>query len=830
MRVISSLAFVGWLAQTPLLAADTPPAALMPGVSEVQWAGPLAVPHPGVIVLSDQASPAEHEAAKLLAKYVERRFARRWSIVAPDELPSGAPLRVYLGRLDTFFTLDRLCKEQSLSVPEHPEGYALKVWMQNGATTAVVAGRTGRAVIYGQDTLFQLLTRQADKPMIQGATIRDWPTIPLRGRPHPHYQYFLKPENFDCMMSSRINFIDLRDGIYAFEPGAKLNREEIGRIVRAARDRELRVYAAVNCGVSAEQQDAVISLFKEFIALGADGLWASFDDKGAGGDPEKMVARVIALGREHGITGDAIAITPPKGDYQTIMTPFNRAVAGVRGMEQAVWYWTSVPCAEDLADGKAIGLQVKPSWWHNWPRVPHASFRAASDHAYMPVFRLADGWNHPNDQELREMGDYVHAVMPWDGWAAQQHYLVPTVGWWSWRPEQYDFQAVRRRIYDMVFGPQQVETAAAFDDGLKTIRNRFRFWSTQTQYAANCPPRLKSLEDRAATEADLNALQARLAAFRQAAMPATLLEQETLEKEYLTPLARELGTGLAATHAPYPEYWWPSHQDAALKAIYDGDTARADELIAAARDRVLNEVSQVRQMLPYVSSINAYAQWWRKRADAKAADWQTLIEKRQAELRERVAEYSKTVAPISQMLSGLGDPPVQVGTGVWERHNHVRATVLPEPRETYWGDWIGGLCEHEGTQVAVFALDKHLPVNAGVYSELPVSIPITGRRDRLGLVVYLADANKESFGLGRAKWRWSGYRSIKLLWGERELWKADLGIPRLTGEWFVVPLPELPADLGTLPLRLRVEDYYSAKNNLEIVYVGPIRLLEFDRD
>ena len=62
------------------------------------------------------------------------------------------------------------------------------------------------------------------------------------------------------------------------------------------------------------------------------------------------------------------------------------------------------------------------------------------------------------------------------------------------------------------------------------------------------------------------------------------------------------------------------------------------------------------------------------------------------------------------------------------------------------------------------------------------------------------------------------------------MWRADLGIPRLLGEWFVVPLPPLADDVKTLSLRLRVEDYWSAKNNQEIVYVGPIRLLELDRD
>jgi hypothetical protein len=41
------------------------------------------------------------------------------------------------------------------------------------------------------------------------------------------------------------------------------------------------------------------------------------------------------------------------------------------------------------------------------------------------------------------------------------------------RPERHDFQALRRRIYDTVFGPEQMEIAAAFDDSLEAIRGRY---------------------------------------------------------------------------------------------------------------------------------------------------------------------------------------------------------------------------------------------------------------------------------------------------------------------------------------------------------------------
>ncbi|HSW44999.1 MAG TPA: glycoside hydrolase family 20 zincin-like fold domain-containing protein, partial [Phycisphaerae bacterium] len=663
MRVFCSIVLTGWLTAGALAAADAPPVNLVPGVSEVHWGESIVVAGGGAIVLSEQAGPPERSAARLLSLYVQRRFGQQWPTRTAKDVPADARLRVYLGQRRTFPELDRLCKEQQISVPEQEDGYALKVWGDGETITAVVAGMNGRGVIYGQDTLFQLFGKQSDKLTVRAASIRDWPTIPLRGRPHPHYQYFLKSENFDCIMTSRINFIDLRDGIYAFEPGAKLDREALGRIIRDARDHGLRIYAAVNCGIPTEQQDAAIATFKEFLDLGADALWASFDDRGAGGAPGEMMRRILALGRDHNIAGDAIAVTPPKGDYQTVKTRFNREVMAVPGMEQAVWYFTSVPCAEDVADGEEIGLRIRPSWWHNWPRLPHPSLHSDSG-SYVPFLNLSDGWNRPNDRELREMGRYVHAVMPWDGWQTQQHYLVPSIGWWSWRPEQYDFQSVRRRAYDMVFGPAQVETAAAFDDALSEIQDRFQFWSTHTDYAPQCPPRLRSLDDRGRTQADLQELQAKATALRQAAVSASVLDRDLLAREYLDAMAREVRTGLAATQAPYPEYWWQEHQDAVMNAIYDGDRARADQLIAAVRERVLKEVSQVEELFGTPGITRQYAEWWRNRANANASDWQKLLARRQGELRERIAEYDRTVAPIKEMLSNMDDPPIQVGTGV----------------------------------------------------------------------------------------------------------------------------------------------------------------------
>jgi len=830
MRYICSIMLAACLATNTLFAADVPPVNLMPEVSEVQWGESAAVHGAAAIVLSETANRCERTAARLLTQFIEKRFGQQWLTYTDKDVPSDARLRVFLGQRKSFPALDQLCNAQKISVPAHNDGYALKVWSQGGTITAVVAGTNDRGVIYGQDTLFQLFKGNSDVMTVQAATIRDWPTIPLRGRPYPHYQHFLKPGIMDGVITSRFNFIDLRGGVYAFMPGEKLDRDALSKIISDARDHGLRVYAAVNTGVSLAQQDTVMETFKELVELGCDGLWASFDDKGAGEAPRKMVERIIALGKKHGITGDAIATTPPKGDYQVIKTKFNMEVAAVPGMEQAVWYWTSIPCAADAADGAEIGLRVNPSWWHNWPRFLSSSLHSGGSQGYMPVISLAWGWNRPNDKELTEMGSYVHSIMLWDGWPLRQDAHIPVLGWWSWRPEKHDFQAVRRRIYDRVYGPELVKTAMTHDDITYRLRDRFQYWSTHTDFAPKCPPRLLSLKDRGQALADLDALQGMLAKLRKSAKSTTLIDENLLEQQYLEPMAREIKTGRALTKTPYPEYWYPEHQSKVLQAIYDGDIAKAERLNAGVRDRILDEVAQVEEMIDTPNMTGRYAKWWRKRANATPADFQKLIAKRKAALMERVAIYNKTRVPFNRMLAGWEDPPIQVGTGPWERHNHLLATVLPEPRETYWGDWVGGIVEKEGLRVACFALEKHDPVNANTFVELPVNIPISGQRDRLALLVYLADANKEKFGLGYAKWRWSGYRTIFLKSGEQDLWQADLGIPRIEGEWFVVPLPDLPADLETLPLRLRIEDYFPAKNNLEIVYVGPIHLIELDRD
>ena len=99
------------------------------------------------------------------------------------------------------------------------------------------------------------------------ASIRDWPTVPWRGRPQTRIQNYLRPGDFDCYLDSRINFVDLRSGIYAFEPGEDLDEPLMRRIINECHRLGLVVYGTVNCGVAKMKYPSALKTFTEMLRL-----------------------------------------------------------------------------------------------------------------------------------------------------------------------------------------------------------------------------------------------------------------------------------------------------------------------------------------------------------------------------------------------------------------------------------------------------------------------------------------------------------------------------------------------------------------------------------
>jgi len=199
---------------------------------------------------------------------------------------------------------------------------------------------------------------------------------------------------------------------------------------------------------------------------------------------------------------------------------------------------------------------------------------------------------------------------------------------------------------------------------------------------------------------------------------------------------------------------------------------------------------------------------------------------RRRELDDRVWEYGYYFAKTSTMLADVGNPPMDWGTGRWEWSNTLQTTVLPTEREQFWGMWIGGTSEYYGVPFAAFATSRQGDPSAGEFAELEVRIPVSGQRDALAVMFFASSVSDDLIGGDNVPYRWGGHRFMELRWGDKLLWEMDLGPRRIDGEWFVVPLPEVPADLKELSLRLRVVDRKLAVANQTIAFVSPIRLVQ----
>jgi hypothetical protein len=436
------------------------------------------------------------------------------------------------------------------------------------------------------------------------------------------------------------------------------------------------------------------------------------------------------------------------------------------------------------------------------------------------------GWSAPDYGVLAAGADCLEAVMPWGGNSYAQHYIVPVIDWWGWNPRGHDWNALRRRLFSIVFGAGQVADAMKFDDQLQAMFGLFLYSYKDTEHLPFCPPRLKVAADRKRADALIAELTTLLDGIARNAPGQTLLTEGELKSGYLDRMQGELATHRAAAGLAFPEDWWPEQQRKILDALYAGDPAGADQLAASLRPRVLREVEQIGRSLPSYPHLKDYVNWWQKRASLDAKGWQALLDARRKALDEMVREYGRQIVSTDAMMEGLKSPPLEWGIGRWQVANLPLASATISSNEWYWGDWQAGVHEQKGLRAAVFATDRRTPGDAGEYGELHASVPVSGRRDRLALLVFASAANKDLFSNTPVKYRWAGYRFLELVCQDKTIWETDVGQLPERGQWFLVRLPPLPQEIKDLTLRLRIEDRKLSQNNYTICYVGGIRLLE----
>lgn len=799
------------------------------------------------IVLGAAASRPETYAAETLRDTVQRRFGQTWPIVREDEPLEEFDTLVVLGQNGSCQLLESTAAGWGIdtkpSALRH-DGYAIRMGYgrspagqeagppaarTSSAFLVVIAGNNPRAVIFGQDTLFQLLSAGPNGLALARAAVDDWPDIPWRGKPQTQVSAHLEPGMADAYARARFNFTDLRNGIYAFEPEDVIDEDLVTRAIDECHRRGMIVYASVNCGVDRSRYDAIIEKFERFISLGADGLWVSFDDKGQGELPEELLPRVLALGARHGITGSLIAVCPPKGAYQMVESESTRRMLRVPGMEDALWFFTSIPSEGELAAARRIGMRSRPGWWHNWPRFVGAAcldrcvrpfgllyggLPRKAGAPYLPVPTLAEGWHGPTYEELACAGHTTSAVMQWGGSAWNREYTYPVLGWWAWDPARHDWDQARGRIYDMVFGAARVEAARRFDDSMRGIYDLVTVPGSGHETEPRFPPRLVRLEDRPTAKQLVSKAEEAFDRLRSVTPEESFVGPERLASRFVDPMRAEVDTARAVVELDFPEYWWDDHQRRLLNLIYDGRTDEADLVIREAAPRIASEVEQVTARLTEIGGMDQYAQKWAQRAGRDAAGWLKLLSDRGPALVKRMDDliYFKIGEPRDTYLRGRVTPP----------RARVLAPVEPGQREHFSGAWLGGHYAKSEVDCYVFTYPVGEFAHIGEYGEIDLTLPSTHARPTPAssrLQFYISSWTNDTIGYQKKRDRWAGRNYVELRSGDRTVWERDVVDIAFGGEWITVDVPDHGA------LALRVETRQESDGCGTVVFVGPLRLI-----
>ena len=746
--------------------------------------------------------------------------------------------------------LDRLCGAGRIALSPTspgPDGFVIEVVEDSGRQVVLIGGCNERGVVYGQDAFFDLLRREGNAVAFAIVSVRDWPSIAWRGRPHSVLQQHLAPGAMDAYVRSRLNFTDVRDNprykgspimpprkaSMGFPPGAPIDKPLVKRVIDEAHRRAMFVYGTVSCAVKEGGVDAVLGTFRELIALGVDGLWLSFDDTGAGQAAPTVIRRVLELGRQHGMTDRRIAVTPPLHAYQHIDKEFNRASAAIPGFADATWLFTRVPCVADAAMAREIGLKRLPGWWHNL-----VSFRGGFLHnggiavplradgrpGYLNIQPLSMGWHRPTYDRLRNAAENTDTILLWGlvgGWP--EEYQLGALGIWAWEPAKHDWARTRQAIYRCVFGHTQADAARKFDDRLAALKDLFHLPPWRYLPNKGWPCRLRQLDDRPEALALIDELEELLKTLEAKAPTDTAIEPSRLANVYLEPMRATLAAARTMARLDYPEYAMDDLDAEMFELLEAGKEQEAAKKLDAMRARVEQQVSRVAKELDGLKGIAEYAAYWRKRLSG-LGHWKQLAIARRKKAREQFAK-TMTFDPamvfpnkkprggdVKALFAALRTPPAgfvlaEAGTKDW---------LANRPR--WRGAWGVGRYETDGQPLVAIAYPPGAPSKPGDYGEVCVELPVPKHQSGLALDVFVNDTRLDN--------KWRNYRFMQLYVNDTLVWEEDIAPDREGREWVTVDVTEAAKASEKLRLRFRVTDKRGVSTHSTVTFLGPVRLRE----
>ncbi|MDO5567285.1 MAG: hypothetical protein Q4G59_11560, partial [Planctomycetia bacterium] len=603
---------------------------------------------------------------------IKLRFGITFSIITSKQA-QGKPVQIVLGLPGQNTKLDSLLNVAKLTVnAKSPgfNGYVIMFVKQNASRYIVLAGSDVNGVIFGQESLFDMLKRDKNNQnniVVDTATIRDWPSIPWRGRPHSVLAHHLRNGELDGYIRARLNYSDVRDdpkvpASLAFDarkasmglpPGEPMDTELLSKMISESHRRGIFIYGTVSCSVTMDKFDVLTKTYDELLKLGVDGLWISMDDTGGGDNPVELIRKIVAYCKAHNITGRRIAFTPPPAEYQCIDKPLNREMAKVQGFDDITWFFTRVPCKADLAMAREIGIKSKPAWWYNYVETGkydgkcgflHTSYllttlRKDGRPGYMDLQPLRWGWGFPEYEKIRDAADNTDQVHMWGlcgGWPTE--YALANIGLWAWDPQTFDWEKFRRSVYRYVYGDSLVETMCQFDTKLDELKQYYQLASSGWRYnPAEQWTRLKDVKDRPEVLRRVRELIAMANKISAEAVKESALDRDRLEYQYLEPMRTSLVFAEKYATFDYLDYDYGTLSQKLDELFFEGKNAEAQQLHAKAIPVIRENLVRFEKTFADLKGVDLYKAKWERIITTTPEQW---TQQQRAKMEQRWNAFS----------------------------------------------------------------------------------------------------------------------------------------------------------------------------------------------
>ncbi|MBI3987555.1 MAG: hypothetical protein HY343_11575 [Lentisphaerae bacterium] len=593
-----------------------------------------------VIVIGANATEPEKYAAERLQGLIERRFKRKLAVVTEDKA-GEVKQPIVLGQASTSERVKTLCDQQKIDLSElagksaSQDGFVIEVL--DGGKTVLVGGSNPRGVIYGAEAFFDLLRSEGGEVTFPLVSVRDWPSIPWRGRPFHTVERHLAPGVMEAYAHARLNFIDIRNSFSGTGQGTDLSKLPAKKLIEEAHRRGILVYGTVMARGKGE--GAARKLFEEFATLGCDGLWASFDDAGGGKDPISFIKMVVEVAGKYGIPGTRLAFTPAAGSYNALGED-ERPFAEIPGFAEATFFITKPPTKKMAELAPKLGMKRPPGWWHNWPTysfglIPGRYFGGSSFQnrrvpAYLELAPLELGWGTPKYDAIRDAAGNCDTVMLWNGIGTEE-YNTTVMGIWAWAPETHDWERTRLAIYGWVFGPAQANAGADFDDRLWAFDKRYGLPTglKRLKDEVTDPRRLKDVKDRAKALQVIGEMEAALTLLETRAPGESMLEPTRLKEYFLEPMRATATYARKMAELDYPEYALADLDDEILALVEKGQDEDARKRLTEIRERVTAQVEKVATELAGLVRVDPYVKDWKERVSGLDY-WKKKLEEKRA--------------------------------------------------------------------------------------------------------------------------------------------------------------------------------------------------------